>query len=69
MPVYAKRLGIDIAGQCEIDVPAGRSAARFIINDESFKDHSLEDKLCVDVTYFTYKKTNKVSLKHKSVCE
>src|SRR5271156_5606578 len=65
IPVYGKRLGIDVRGECEIDVPAGKSTARFKIEDASFKDSASGKDLCVDVTYYIYNKNNEISLRHK----
>ena len=67
-PVYGKRLGIDIRGECEIEVPAGRSTASFGIEDSSFRTKALETKLCVDVTYYVGKGGQGVSLKHRAAC-
>jgi hypothetical protein len=67
--VYAKRLGIDIRGECEIDVPAGKSTEIFNIQDDSFRNHASEKKLCVDITYHIYKTSDEVSLRHKNICE
>lgn len=65
--VYSTRPGIDIRGECEIDVPAGNSEAKFYIGDDSFRRTASNKKLCVDITYYTG--SNNTSLKHRSVCE
>lgn len=69
IPVYGKRPGIDIRGECEIDIPAGKSTAKFNIEDASFNRDAAGKNLCVDVTYHLYPEENKVTLKHKTVCE
>lgn len=65
--VYSTRPGIDIRGECEIDVPAGNSEAKFSIGDDSFRRTAADKKLCVDITY--YIGSDNTSLKHRSVCE
>jgi hypothetical protein len=67
-PVYGKRPGIDIRGECEIEVPAGQSNSSFGIEDSSFRTKALEAKLCVDVTYYVGQGGPGVSLRHKTAC-
>lgn len=69
IPVYGKRLGIDIQGECEINVPVGKSTAKFNIDDDYFKSFNDEKNLCVDVTYYVYRRNSEVSLRHKRACE
>jgi hypothetical protein len=67
--VYGKRLGIDIKGECELEVPAGTSMTKFNIEDGSFLNGPPHRQVCVDVTYFVYEQKRGTSLKHESACE
>jgi hypothetical protein len=67
--VYGKRLGIDIKGECELEVPAGTSMTKFNIEDSSWSNGPPHSQLCVDVTYFVYEQRGRTSLRHESACE
>lgn len=67
--VYGQRLGIDIKGECELEVPAGTSMTKFNIEDSSLSNGPPHRQLCVDVTYFVYEQRRGTSLMHESACE
>ena len=69
IPVYAARPGVDVKGECEIDVPAGRSIREIFLSDRGFVKNSTNKRICARVVYYSYPKARPDHLDSVAACE